>query len=204
MASVSTRHKQREETIKSLSDQVTSVTWYRGDTEGDKMKFNDVDQVKGYYFSCDDDLIYPPDYIEKMIAKLQEYDNRIIVTAMGRIVDSTPIIRYYKSEHITKFSCLGETKEQWVHIGGTGCMAFHTDYFRPEYFGNGFMSDIWLALEAQKKKVPILCIEHPPLWIQQQETNDEGIYERYKDNDKEQVNAINSVDWKLYACEKHI
>lgn len=199
MASVSTRHKQREETIKSLSDQVTSITWYIGDTEGDKMKFNDVDQVKGYYFSVDDDLAYPPDYVEKMLAKLQEYDNRIIVTAMGRIVDSTPIIRYYKSEHITKFSCLGETKEQWVHIGGTGCMAFHTDYFRPEYFGNGYMSDIWVALEAQKKQVPILCIAHPPLWIQQQETGDEGIYERYKDNDKEQVNAINSVDWKLYV-----
>lgn len=199
MASVSTRHKQREETIKSLAPQVTSVSWYRGDVEGDKMKFNDVDRVEGYYFSCDDDLIYPPDYVQKMIAKLQEYGNRVIVTAMGRIIHHTPMIKYYRSEYITKYSCLGEvTEDTWVHIPGSGVMVFHTDYFKPEYFGNGFMADIWVAMEAQRKQVPILCMAHPALWIQQQQTDD-GIYEKYRDNDSEQVNAVNSVDWKLYV-----
>lgn len=200
LASVSTRYHQRENAIKSIATQVTSVVWHNGDAEGDKMKFKDMRD--GYFFPCDDDLLYPEDYTEKMIAKLNEYDNKVIVTCMGRILHSQPIEKYYRNASIEKFSCLNKVeKDIFVHIGGTGVMAFHTDYFRPDYteFKNGFMSDIWLALQAQKKKIPILVMAHDANWIIQQETSG-GIYEAYKDNDLEQVKAVNSINWVIYEA----
>ena len=204
MASVSSRYSQREQALRSLHPQVSTITWHHGDEMGDRMKFMDATKAKHYYFSCDDDLIYPPDYCEKMISKLKEYDNQIIVTCMGRVVHDK-VKSYYKTQDITKYSCLtGLENDEWVHIGGTGVMAFHVDYFRPDYskFKNGFMADIWLALQAQEKKIPILCMAHEPKWLLPLDTDDAGIHGIYRDNDKTQADAVNSINWILYEKEK--
>ena len=181
--------------------QVQDMKVSKDSAMGDAAKFNG--KMQGYYFAFDDDLFYPDNYVETMLSKLKEYDNKIIITCQGRVVDYQPIQSYYKSGW-TKYSCLSElTEDKWVHIPGSGVCAFHTDYFKPDLseFKNGFMADIWLAIQAQKKQIPILCIAHPAGWILQQDVG-EGIYEKYKDNDSEQVKAVNSIKWILYESTK--
>jgi hypothetical protein len=38
-----------------------------------------VDKVNGYYFACDDDLIYPEDYVKIMINKIEDNKRLAIV-----------------------------------------------------------------------------------------------------------------------------
>lgn len=203
IATIEGRENQCAIAFSSLKNQIPNCKFniFKNDEKGDAAKFNELGN--GYFFACDDDLIYPPDYISRMTAKLQEYGNKIIITCMGRILNQQPIKSYYRNGSIQKASCLDLViRDTFVHIGGSGVMAFHTDYFRPDIseFKNGFMADIWVSLLAQKKKIPILVMAHEKNWIWQQEHTG-GIYERFRDNDSEQVKAINSINWQIYETE---
>ncbi|WP_422824221.1 glycosyltransferase [Xenorhabdus thailandensis] len=41
----------------------------------------------GYLFTLDDDLIYPPDYIEKLIEKIEKYERNVFICVHGNIID---------------------------------------------------------------------------------------------------------------------
>lgn len=202
IATITGRETQLERTLKSLEPQCHLITYEKDHIKGDAAKF--ITGSEGYFFSADDDLIYPLDYVVTMIRKLQEYDNKIIVTCLGRTILNFPIKKYYKSSEIDKIGCFQECTDTWVHIAGSGVMAFHTDYFRPDLdgFKNGYMADLWVSIQAQQQKIPILCIEKKANWLWSQPT-DNGIYERYKDNDTEQVDAVNSMNWNIYEIQKH-
>lgn len=200
IATITGREEQLKNVLDSLQRQCHLITYEKDHPLGDAAKF--IIQGEGYFFSCDDDLNYPFDYVVRMIEKLKEYDNKIIVTCLGRTIISHPVTKYYKNPFIEKIGCFDDNEDTFVHIGGSGVMAFHTDYFLPDLmeFKTTFMADIWVSMQAQKKKIPILCIGKKGNWLKAQPT-DGGIYEQYKNNDKEQVDAINSINWNLYVPE---
>ena len=59
---------------------------------GDANKFLALDKAKGYFFSCDDDIIYPDNYVKTMVNKLKKFGNAI-VTCHGLVVPNKPIQR---------------------------------------------------------------------------------------------------------------
>ena len=63
--------------------------WHFDNSKGDGVKFYNL--PKGYIFTCDDDLLYPEDYVETMINKLRQYDNEVILTNHGRIMNEKPV-----------------------------------------------------------------------------------------------------------------
>lgn len=202
IATQSGREQQFENCMKSLESQVDKIFFLKDSEYGDAAKFIAVNEHDGYFFTGDDDLIFPEDYCKRMIAKLKEYDNQVIVTCHGRNFNHYPIKSYYR-DYQSKYACLDAVQyDTFVQVGGTGCMAFHTDFFRPEFseFKNGFMADLFLSLQAQKKKIPILVMAHQKGWIVQQETNG-GIYEKYRNNDKVQTDFFNSWEWVIYQTE---
>jgi hypothetical protein len=118
-----------------------------------------------YYFTCDDDLIYPPSYIPDMIAKIKEH--KCIVTHHGRILTREGV-PYYKG-HKT-FRCLNDVvRDEIIDVPGTGCMAFDTEYFNPTelWKSNDLrMSDLIFALEAKKQDKKIMVLKHQTGYIQ--------------------------------------
>lgn len=203
IATITGREKQFKILQDLVSQQVDVIVWQKDSPMGDAAKFKGSQEYDGYYFALDDDLIIPVDYFKAMIAKLQEYDNKIIVTCHGKIFHHFPINSYYR-DYQMKYRCLDKVEyDTFVQIGGSGVCAFHTDYFRPDLanFTNGFMADIFLSAEAQRQQIPILVMAHEAGWIQQQPTG-EGIYEKYKNNDKVQTDFINSINWVIYEAEK--
>lgn len=145
---------------------------------GDAGKFFWVDNdTDGYLFFCDDDLIYPPDYVDYMIKKLKQYGNSTIVGLHG-ILLKQPLIDYYNLfyRHVTRF--LIECKQDYsVHILGTGCVAYHSSVIslhRKDFMFKN-MADIWLALKAQKQKVPMICIERPKNWLIENKVSDDNL-----------------------------
>ena len=194
IATVNGRQESLVDTINSLHNQVDEVLVYNGDIEGDKVKFTAY-RKDCFYFSCDDDLIYPPDYCDKMIEAYHR-NNKAIITNHGRIF-SPPITDYYKNG--TKFHCLHEVKEDvQVHCGGTGVMMFTGQMdISLDMFKIKNMADIWIALLARKNKVPIICMKHDKDWIQHTTKIDlnKTIHAMHVHDCVIQTGIINSVQW---------
>jgi len=111
-----------------------------------------------YYFTLDDDIIYPRTYADDMVAAIDE--NECIVTHHGRRLIGKGR-KYYSGHNL--FRCLAENMyDEIVDVGGTGVMAFHTDYFRPLIWRDPRhkMADLVFAEAAAIAKKDILCLEH--------------------------------------------
>ncbi|MEB3884950.1 glycosyltransferase [Lyngbya sp. CCY1209] len=165
---------------------------------GDAGKFYGLESYDNcYYFSIDDDLIYPSDYVATLLRTLKKYDHRVIVTCHGRILKPNPK-SYYKDSKIM-YRCLGNVEsEEFVHFGGTGVMAFHTSTIKIDfkYFKTSNMADIWMGLYARDNNIPILVVPHKSGWILHSDKFDLNttIYEEHKNKDYVQRELIKNFD----------
>ena len=164
---------------------------------GDANKFLALDKAKGYFFSCDDDIIYPDNYVKTMVNKLKKFGNAI-VTCHGRVVPNKPIQRFYKDTEQHHFQ-IRQRNDIAVHIPGTGVCAFYAPDLKLSYydFGCANMADIWLGLFAQKNQIPVICIERRRKWLDvAQIPENETIYQSNVNADEKQVELVNSIIWK--------
>lgn len=112
-----------------------------------------------YYFSIDDDIIYPHWYIEETLEKIEEH--QAIVTYHGRKLLGKGL-NYYKGHR--GYRCLGDVDyEGDIDVAGTGVTAFRTDYFNPIKIHDSIfmrMSDCVFSLEAAKQGKRIVMLPH--------------------------------------------
>lgn len=131
------------------------------------------------YLTCDDDLIYPPDYVKRMLEAINHYN--CIVSFHGRQLLGTGI-DYYTGHK--SFHCLhGVIHDEIVDVVGTGVTGFDTRYFHPKglaFSPDQKMSDLIFSLEAAKQDKQMGVISHAPNWI------------KHIDN-KETIHATESV-----------
>ena len=137
---------------------------------GDAGKFMFLKDFEGYYFTGDDDLIYPDNYIKDTIKELEKYK---IVTYHGRTFLHFPINSYYKTPAIRNRCLSRYDYTEPIHIGGTGVMAFHTNDFNFDYsiFKKSNMSDIWVSCEARRQNIEIWGLKHSEDYFQYQHPN---------------------------------
>ena len=122
IASIPKREEALQSTINSLINQVDKINVYlngynhipefldRKNIEfmrsqeskdlGDVGKFYWANKIKGYHFTCDDDIIYPSNYIEFMIDKLNQYSG--FISLHGAILVE-PIISFYRCRIVYHF-----------------------------------------------------------------------------------------------------
>jgi len=137
-------------------------------SKGDGAKFYGLRYVKGYIFTCDDDLLYPPDYVEVMIKELETYKDKVILSNHGRIMNEKPVSNSY-TDRKAAFHCLKtENYRGFIDIGGTGVMAWHSGTFFPDIDRITLpnMGDIWIAKFASEQGVKIAHNPHLEEWIQ--------------------------------------
>lgn len=213
IASMPEREHMLVSTVESLIDQVDRVRialnnytsipvelaregimiYKRNNEKGDAEKIYNLSTVCGYVFLCDDDLIYPPDYVETMVDRLRGEDNQCILTCHGRIMNEKPVSNSY-TDRVAAFHCLQDVDYDGpVDIGGTGVMAFHSDYFMPVYkFVNiANMLDIWIARFAYEQGCVIKMQPHDEGWIQYQHP-EHTIWDDHFPNPKMQTDLYNS------------
>ena len=165
----------------------------------DNGKFYFLDKVHqdSYYFTIDDDIIYPPDYSERMIEKLKIINNEAVIGLHGIIFhqdfsDFTKTRTAFHFENELKFNLS-------VSALGTGTVAFKTDLLKGfvlDFFKSTGMADLWFAAYCKMCGVPLLCISREKEWLVelQQETT---LWECAMINNTIQNNIIN--EYKL--CE---
>lgn len=140
---------------------------------GDAMKFKMIDScTPGYYFSVDDDILYPIDYVAKMRALLQLHSNNIIACVHGSTFDPhLPVAGFINRRKMYDFR--EELKiNTKVIMGGTGTVAFHTDRVQVKLadFKKPNMADIWLMCYAAVIEYGIIAINRKQNWLQQMST----------------------------------
>lgn len=157
------------------------------------------------YLSCDDDFIYPQNYVSTMVAAVQKWDGRAIVTAHGRsyagrargFFDIVP-------------GSLGTIHRRvaagrWINHAGSGVMAWDSRKVRiPSEWPERNATDAQVSVWAQRNKIPIWLVPHPAKWLASLASSDpQGIF-RTSQRDKHRTrNAlISSVDWHLYKVEQ--
>lgn len=127
-------------------------------TTGDAAKFYGVENLQGYFLSCDDDLVYPPGYVQYMINGLHKYG--AITTLHGK--EYPRPFRGVQS-YIENVRCLRDAfHDVVVDVPGTGVMCLHTDMIKVRYsdFQIKNMADVWIAKLAHKQKVKIVALAH--------------------------------------------
>ena len=173
---------------------------YTGEDLTDNGKFAFLPWVKNeYYFTCDDDIEYPTDYIENTLYYLRKYPTYVI-TYHGRKLLGEGLDYYHDHK---RYAFNRTVKGNWeIDAPGTGVTAFHTDLITcdPLKWKHKKMSDLMFGLECAKKNVPILCVQHPMFWLQPLTTNnDYTIYgEQHKD-----CSTQNSIANKIYRKKQN-
>jgi len=213
IASIPEREKLLENTIISLYEQVDKIilglNGYKkkpirlkkykkvqvissDNSKGDIMKFIDIEKVSWYYFTCDDDIIYPSDYVDFMINWIERNERKMIVWLHWVIVPWKIKSYYYDCQRFHYASELRASKV--VHILWTWTTAFHTDTIKLKVsdFWKANMADIWLGKKAQESNVLMICLARTQDFIKQQEVK-ESIWEKYRNNDNIQTAVVNSV-----------
>jgi hypothetical protein len=133
----------------------------------DNGKFFFLDSVlSGYHFTIDDDIVYPPDYVQKCILKIEQYDRRAIVGCHGVILAS-PVDHFMKGREVLHFK-RALARDRLVNLLGTGTTAYHVDALElsSDDFDAPGMADLWLAAAAKRQRVPMIAIERPERWLE--------------------------------------
>ena len=170
MATTNNRATFAERAVESLVYQADEIIVYNNSNEAndytDNAKFHALTLFNEpvYYFSCDDDILYPADYVSTMVEAIERTGT--IVTHHGR--ELLGLDRNYYIGH-KGFRCLDENNtEQLIDVAGTGVTAFRTDYFNPLeiYKANDKrMSDLVFSLEAAKQGKQITLLKHTKGWL---------------------------------------
>ncbi|MBY5163289.1 hypothetical protein [Salsipaludibacter albus] len=159
-----------------------------------KAAFSDV-VPDGYHLMVDDDIDYPDDYVDGLIAKVEQYDRRAVVGYHGAVLE-LPVSSYFASRSkVLHFGTeLGEDRR--VHVLGTGTVAMHTDTLRLglDDLPTTGMVDIWLAVAATRRAIPLVAVARPTRHLRELPRVGPTLYQEYRDDDQAHYEALRTLD----------
>jgi hypothetical protein len=131
---------------------------------GDAAKFYKIDENNDvYYLTCDDDLIYPNDYVKYLISKTQQYN--VPVGLHGAII-KRPVTSMYKNRQVLHFNSDVDS-DTIVDYIGTGTLCYDTSKLNVKLsdFKIPNMADIWFGDIMNKNKVKPVVVTHRKHYI---------------------------------------
>lgn len=145
------------------------ITVYRSQDFGDyrdNSKFFGLYQLTEpvYFFSVDDDIEYPEDYVARLVSRIERYGRHAAVGVHGSIYGASSIA--FRDRAVVHFQQAMEF-DLPVPVLGTGTFAFHSDTIRPESlkFAHVGMADLIVANLLREKGVPALSVERQENWL---------------------------------------
>jgi hypothetical protein len=145
-----------------------------------------------YYFTIDDDIVYPPDYVQAMIRKIECYRRAAVVGVHGVLVPDEPTGYYTGFRRVYCFDKALE-RDALVNNLGTGTAAFYSpvlqglDYASFEQAG---MVDIYLSIACKRRGVPMVAVSRHEDWLADINTQDASLYTEFKSSDQIQTRLL--------------
>ncbi len=168
---------QADQVFLSLNDYTERPDWMdafpnvtatvREVNDGDSEKFAGVDDWDGYFISIDDDILYPPDYIDRLRQGLDKWGHDHAVGFHGGVTLG------WNGFHVTasgkRVRCLDDLDEDDpdINVLGTGAMGLHTAKIPiwREIFRHPNMADVQFACHAHIFGIPMACLSHRKGWL---------------------------------------
>ena len=165
----------------------------------DAGKFLHLHEATGIFFSCDDDIIYPSDYVARTLERLGDYPNAII-TYHGRAMHTHCACESYRRDCCKGYAFYAECQEDTpIHIAGTGVSAFRSDLLQidAEKFYPQGMADIHFSISAFDRKIPVILVRHPEQWIVQNPKMNfyDTLGSKLQVDDSRETELVNTVQW---------
>lgn len=135
---------------------------------GSQIRFQPYSRYsEAYFFTIDDDILYPPNYAEKMIAAMQYYNNRVVCCVHGNSIDlrhrSNLYSKHRKNIHFKNALAVN----QGVLLPGTGTTCFYTPRVKLNF--NNYiafnMSDVYTGCFLAKQHIPVVAIQREAMWL---------------------------------------
>jgi len=161
----------------------------------DNGKFHFMQSLpSGFVLTVDDDIAYPPDYVETLIRKVDFYERRAVVGLHGTIF-AKPIRNYFRGRTLYHFEH-ELPHDVVVNQLGTGTVAFHTDLLRPDIaeFKTTGMADVWLALACKRIGAPMIAVERPAGYLQSLGFEESTLFREFRKDDSRQTKLVRSVE----------
>lgn len=158
-----------------------------------------------YYFTIDDDIIYPPDYTNAMLARLQQFGNRCAVGVHGVILRDQPSGYFSDRRMVFNFMKPLET-EKCVNLLGTGTLAFHTSIFKSfelADFTESGMVDIFFAIACKRLGIPLVAVSRHENWLVDLNPSPEvSLFHEFKGKDHRQSQLVcANLPWGISAIK---
>lgn len=142
----------------------------------DNGKFYDLPKEDdAYVFTLDDDLIYPTDYVARMIHQIEMLNRSSVVGLHGVIF---PHGEFAKLSDRTVFHFRRQAPGHFVDLLGTGTTAWHSSTFKPtlEQFPSKGVCDLWFAAAAATQAVPLYAMPRTDNWVSEHTRFDDSLW----------------------------
>lgn len=149
--------------------------------------------------SVDDDIAYPPDYVDRLVAELQMLNGRSVVGVHGRIF--LPPHRSYIEDGLCMHFAKALGQAGHAHELGTGTCAFVSSIFDidPHRWHRHDMDDLFVAIEAQQRGLPRIMLARQAGWLTPYEENQpDSLWVRSQTDSSEQTRLM-QVLLSVYA-----
>ena len=152
-----------------------------GSRYGDAGKFWGLEQVEdAIYITCDDDIIYPDDFVTRTVGELAQLRGQAVVGVHGAII-LQPSLGYYKDRgravlHFER----AFMRRRRVHVVATNACAFHSSTVKMKLadFRHRNMADTWLAQYLHREGIPSYIVPRKEGWLLPIEVQRPTIYEQ--------------------------
>lgn len=194
---------QQWEFVNNELDDARIVLHRTNNEKGSNEKLRFIGTGSNFYIClADDDLIYPPDYLNKLIAGCERYN--AMVSLHGRIIPKGFILSYY-GQPLAMYRSLG-TVEQDVEVDiASNCGSLFKRNFYDDldkwydFCGTTSMDDIYVNYFAKKKGVRRIVLAHQEGYLQhkQQFPEDDYVFDKHRYSDRVQTEFINNYFNKI-------
>lgn len=144
--------------------------------------------AEAIYFTMDDDIVYPANYVARMAAHLARYDHGVALGVHGLTLHP-PITRYLENRRSTPRSKPLRI-DRAVHFLGTDTVAFPADLARFDVrrWSAFNMVDLMFGLELARRRIPRVIISRKRRWVYDVEPADgDSIFAQLKKDDTRQT-----------------
>lgn len=164
------------------------------------------DHTPAYYFTIDDDIDYPDDYVNSMIKHLNKFENLVVIGVHGITLKDKPDGYFSQRRMVHAFTRPLE-KYRYVNILGTGTVAFHTSAikeFNLSEFEDSGMVDLFFAKSCIIRNIPQICVPRHESWLKEININSSPtLFSEFKKDDSRQTKVLKSIDsWGMSGINK--
>jgi len=151
-------------------------------------------QADCYYFTADDDIVYPPDYVACLVRRIEHYGRQAVVGVHGVLLPENAQ-RYFTGYRKVLVFRRGLERDALVNNLGTGTVAFHSALLKGldlDFFREAGMADLYLSLFCKQRSVPMVAVARPDEWLQELPSPNPSLYEEAVQSDARQSALVRS------------